>query len=356
MAASEAEVIFKQIDTNSDGVLDMLEMTTRLSDFGMSEDQITALVTEMDKDGNGVVDAVEWERGYADYLTALRLPSLQLEVLAAIAAVRADPAQCATAIKERRTRYTGKSYQPQSGQEGGSEPAVKMTKEGTAAVDDALAYLKDKPGLPGFSTEQQLGLRFAGEDHIHDVGTIGVASHVGSDGGGCWDRMDRYGDWHEGACGECLWYGKIGDWVTGSSIVEDLIVDDGVASRGHRLAIYDERYSLAGVSIGKHKVYGNMIAIEFARVWVPDEDKINARLQSGPPSLTVDREARKGEKKTAWNIGKCAGCGRDIEGGQVVEAGGKKYHKECFCCTQCGDNLAGVKQKKEEEGRIFCQP
>jgi len=144
--------------------------------------------------------------------------------------------------------------------------------------------------------------------------------------------------------------------VTGASIVEDLIVDDGVASRGHRLAIFDERFHLAGCAIGNHKVYGNMVAIEFAGVWHPDETKIKARLRSGPPSLALDKNARKGEKKTAWNIGKCAGCGGDIQGGQVVEAGGKKYHKECFCCTQCSEPLAGVKQKKEEDGRVFCQP
>ena len=242
-AASEAQAIFKQIDTNGDGALDMTELSTKLSDFGMSEEKIMSLFVAMDKDGNGVVDATEWEQGYAEYQAMLRMPSLQLEILEAIAAARADPAQCAAAIRERKKRYSGNQYQappglhdhtvllyfcclgghlfvclawmhctflrftlcllsPLSGKDGGAAPPVKMTKEGVAAADDALAFLKDKPGLPGFDIAQHPGLRLAGEDHIVDVGHVGVASHVGSDGSGCWDRMDRYGDWHEGACGE----------------------------------------------------------------------------------------------------------------------------------------------------------
>jgi len=349
---SQAADIFKAIDTNGDGELDTLEMSTRLSDFGMSEEKINALFISMDTDGNGIIDALEWERGYEEYETSTRLPALEAEVLEAIAAARADPAQCADRIKHRLPLYSGNLYQAPSCK--AATPPVKVTKEGLAAVEDAISYLKDKESIPGFGTQQQLGLRVAGEDHIVDVGSIGVASHVGSDGSGCWDRMRRYGAW-EGSCGECLWYGRIGSWVSGFSMVDDLIVDDGVASRGHRLALFDPRFALAGVSIGNHKVYGHMMAIEFAGVWNPEQGAISARIRHGPPSISFEKGARAGEESTGWSLGKCRGCCRDIEGGSVVEAGGKKWHKNCFCCTQCGDNLAGVARKKEESERIFCQ-
>ena len=114
-AVSEAQAIFKQIDTNGDGALDMTELSTKLSDFGMSEEKIMSLFVAMDKDGNGVVDATEWEQGYAEYQAMLRMPSLQLEILEAIAAARADPAQCAAAIRERKKRYSGNQYQAPPG-------------------------------------------------------------------------------------------------------------------------------------------------------------------------------------------------------------------------------------------------
>ena len=43
-----------------------------------------------------------------------------------------------------------------------------------------------------------------------------------------------------------------------------LIVDDGVASRGHRMSIFEPRFRKAGVSFGSHKAYNYMCVIEFA--------------------------------------------------------------------------------------------
>jgi len=351
---SETMAIFKRMDKNGDGLLDMDELTAQLSDFGMTEESIFSLFALLDKDGNGVIDETEWSRGYSEYSNMLRMPSLEVEILHALAEVRANPALCAERIKMRRSHYKKLEYSIPT-TEDGLTPPVKMTKEGTAAVDDALAFLAKQEARPGFCIEQVRGLRLAGQDHATDVGQVGVASHVGSDGSGCWDRMSLYGEW-QGACGECLWYGKVEPWVTGRSIIDDLVVDDGLASRGHRLAIFDDRYAMAGVALGNHRVYGNIAAIEFAKMYVEDEERVTTRIASGPPVVAKDPAVRKREPKTAWNLGKCRGCARDIEGGQVVEAGGYKWHKACFCCTQCQAPLAGVAKKKEEDGRVFCNP
>eukprot|EP01052_Picozoa_sp_SAG31_P040244 SAG31_NODE_5783_length_2328_cov_3.748543_2_plen_61_part_00 len=58
--------------------------------------------------------------------------------------------------------------------------------------------------------------------------------------------------------------------MTGESLVDDLIVDDGVPSRGHRLAVFDERYNLAGVAVASHAVFSHMAAIEFANDYADD--------------------------------------------------------------------------------------
>jgi hypothetical protein len=42
--ADDALVIFHACDTNGDGVLSPLELSTRLSDFGMSDDQVNELL------------------------------------------------------------------------------------------------------------------------------------------------------------------------------------------------------------------------------------------------------------------------------------------------------------------------
>ena len=40
--ADDAMVIFNAVDTNKDGVLSPLELSTRLADFGMSDDQVAS--------------------------------------------------------------------------------------------------------------------------------------------------------------------------------------------------------------------------------------------------------------------------------------------------------------------------
>ncbi len=47
-------------------------------------------------------------------------------------------------------------------------------------------------------------------------------------------------------------------------VVLQLIVDDGVADRGHRTIIYDGSYSYAGAACGGHAVYRHMCVIEYS--------------------------------------------------------------------------------------------
>jgi hypothetical protein len=155
---------------------------------------------------------------------------LEGEILVALARARADPQPTALRIKKRLKQYQGKHYQATG------RGATLVTKEGTAAVHDALAFLARQPPLLGFGQTQVEGLQLAGEDHVADVGVVGTASHEGSDGSHVSERQKRYGAW-SGLCGECLWYGQVGSWVSGESLIDDLIVDDGVPSRGHRRCV-----------------------------------------------------------------------------------------------------------------------
>lgn len=61
--------------------------------------------------------------------------------------------------------------------------------------------------------------------------------------------------------GECIWYGCP---RSGREICEDLIVDDGYLSRGHRKGVFDPAFLSLGVSVKKHATFGYCAVLCFA--------------------------------------------------------------------------------------------
>ena len=150
-------------------------------------------------------------------------------------------------------------------------------------------------------------------------------------------------------------YGRA-EGATGQSVVDDLIVDDGVKSRGHRLCVYEPRWRAAAVFVGGHATFGSMVAILFAVGFEDQADAVAAREAGGAPARGTGGAA-KTKGGTSWNLGLCRGCTQPIKGGAVVEVPKLgKWHEQCFNCSRCEDSLAGVPQKKIEKGFLFCQP
>ena len=268
--------------------------------------------------------------------------AIEAEVLDALSAARLAPGDVATALATRALSYKGKTYQPP-----GNNARPRQTKEGASAVKDAIQWLH-KCEAAGELDKAGEGLRLAAEDHAVDVGGAGVASHRGGDDSRPEDRATRYGKW-KGAVGECLWYGRA---TTGAQVVEDLIVDDGVRDRGHRLCVFDPRWKAAAVRAGPHATFGTVVCIEFCVGFDDDGDAIAARQTNGPPPRVARTDVA-----TQWDIGTCRGCAKVIRGGAVVEVPKLgKYHEACFLCSGCGTSLAGDTRKKEENGYLFCQP
>jgi hypothetical protein len=75
-----------------------------------------------------------------------------------------------------------------------------------------------------------------------------------------WDRASKHGQW-SGMVGENLSYGS----KNGKDAMIQLLIDDGVASRGHRKNIFSSDYKLVGVGIQTHKKYKWMTCTNFAR-------------------------------------------------------------------------------------------
>ncbi|CAD7969865.1 unnamed protein product, partial [Amoebophrya sp. A25] len=171
-----------------------------------------------------------------------------LEVVEALTLVRSTPKAVSKNLREMRVgKFEGNNFHASAGR-------CQVTKEGQAVVNEAIAFCDAfNPSAAAAVLSHPL-LALSAADHVADIGLLGLASHTGSDNA-CKPvmRMQRYGEWKH-KVGECLWYGT--QPVTGYQIVEDLIVDDGVKTRGHRLGVYDPMYHFVGVFVGFHKTFG----------------------------------------------------------------------------------------------------
>lgn len=266
---------------------------------------------------------------------------LEFAIIQALSRARQDPKTLQGALSERLQHFKDKDYFPPA-----LEGRVAVpSKEGKVAVLDAIAFLSTQPPLPALAEPAGKGFKLSAEDHLVDRGTRGKVGHAGADGSTVDARLSRYGTW-SGKCGECLWFGReVADVATAADhIVQDLVVDDGVPSRGHRLCIFDETYRLASARVGSHATFGRMAVIEFAAEYESDDEKVGLRVASGPPA--INDFADETSSTTAWALGACCGCKQPIKGGSVIEIDKiGRFHKQCFKCVGCGAGLVGVSWK-----------
>eukprot|EP00746_Dinoflagellata_sp_MGD_P082059 gnl/MRDRNA2_/MRDRNA2_32590_c0_seq1.p1 gnl/MRDRNA2_/MRDRNA2_32590_c0~~gnl/MRDRNA2_/MRDRNA2_32590_c0_seq1.p1 ORF type:complete len:411 (-),score=71.56 gnl/MRDRNA2_/MRDRNA2_32590_c0_seq1:22-1254(-) len=269
--------------------------------------------------------------------------ALELEILQELNRARTDPKTCSEEIRTRLQHFNGNKYFPPD--RGGKTEVA--TKEGTAAVQDAITFLERCRPLEALDEVNVPMLRLAAEDHLVDLGSSGAIGHKGWDGTDAADRQIRYGQW-TGTSGENLWFGRMGS--PARQIIQDLIVDDGVPSRGHRLACFNDRYRVAGIRFGPHLTFGACCVMELATGSSDDPERVSQRIQNGPPTPGARKEIR-----TQWKLGNCPGCNQPIQGGSVLEALGNKWHKDCFRCQECSTPLVGVPYQ-EQNKLPFCKP
>ncbi|MDQ2976148.1 MAG: CAP domain-containing protein [Acidobacteriota bacterium] len=146
------------------------------------------------------------------------------EILAEINLARANPVEYAGYLEAFKPNYNGKQLTFSDGKS-------LVTNEGVSACDEAIVYLRSlKPLAP---LEMSAGLVLRAKDHVGDLVKTGGRGHKGSDGSVPEDRVSRYGTWSE-SVGEDILY----DSRKAREDVISLIIDDGVATRGHRKNIF----------------------------------------------------------------------------------------------------------------------
>lgn len=182
--------------------------------------------------------------------SGLNLSSLERGILSEMNLARSDPQKYASFIEDLRKKYRGSFIQFQR--------MRVRTKEGIAAVNEAIEYLDSHKPVPALKPSK--GMTLGAADLVRMQGPTGRTGHEGPDGSDPGDRVNRHGRW-KGTIGENIYYGH---GMNARQIVMGFIIDDGVPDRGHRNTIFNPQFRLAGVTCGSHKAFKTMCVITFA--------------------------------------------------------------------------------------------
>lgn len=177
------------------------------------------------------------------------LSHVEQEVLNELNLARTDPKQYAEFLAEMRQYFNGKQLERPG-------EIILVTREGVAAVDEAISFLGSTRPLAALRSSR--GLSQAAKTHVKDQ-QDGAMGHTGSDGSQPWDRMNRFGSW-QGQVAENISYGG----YSARGVVIQLIVDDGVPERGHRANIFNPEYRFVGIGCGAHAHLHDMCVMDFA--------------------------------------------------------------------------------------------
>jgi uncharacterized protein YkwD len=162
---------------------------------------------------------------------------------------RQNPALYATFVQEVRSQMCGNVLVL-------PDHTRIHTKEGTAAVDEAVRFLRNASPLPPLAFSR--GMSRAAADHCADQAGGGFG-HEGRDRSHAGERIARYGNF-SGGWAENISYGK----SSARAVVIALIIDDGLPARKHRKNIFNPTYNYAGAAFGRHAQSGTMCSMDFA--------------------------------------------------------------------------------------------
>lgn len=187
------------------------------------------------------------------------LSAVEKDVVFEINKLRSDPGRYTTLyLVPKRGNYSGKLYR-RPGQ------VDIMTAEGVRGLDECISQLKKSkafhPMLPS------RGLSRAAADHAMDQAKTGSIGHAGQDGSTAAIRMNRYGTWEKTAV-ENISYGQ----DRAQEIVFQMLVDDGVPSRGHRRNLLQPAFRFIGLGLGTHPKYDHVCVINFAGEYAEKKD------------------------------------------------------------------------------------
>jgi uncharacterized protein YkwD/type VI protein secretion system component Hcp len=209
---------------------------------------------------------------------SLTAPGCDQTLVAVLNQARADPAGFADQLATYRTYFRGNLV---------AEPGrpLAATTEGVVAVDSAIADLRGRQPAPPLVLETKL--EASASRLAEDLGPKGGLGHTGSDGSTLRTRMQDAGV-----------YASVMEedvslmQTTALGIVRQLIIDDGVPSRGHRSVMFNPNLTLVGFGGAPHATYGTMCVLDFAGGFMSTPPA----SPSQPPAPPPDTSPQIGEK------------------------------------------------------------
>lgn len=197
-------------------------------------------------------DADKWDIAKLDTARNVDyLSTVEKDVILEMNKARSNPALYAELYLTPRTKkFDGKIYNGNI-----------MTNEGVAVVNECITFMQKAKSLSVLTPQK--GLSLAAQEHSSTQGETDQTGHTGVDGSTPFTRIEKYGTYR--TAGENISYAS----KSGREIVVQLLIDDGVSSRGHRKNIMNKDFSSTGVGFTKkHKTYGAVCVITYAGGYV----------------------------------------------------------------------------------------
>jgi uncharacterized protein YkwD len=165
--------------------------------------------------------------------------ALEEEVVREVNALRRSPSAYTRILTEIRTTYRGLMRELPGGHS-------LRTREGPAAVDEAIAALRRSAPAPALKPSPALAE--AAREFARRQGYLGQIGH---------ERMPARATRGFSGWAQNLSYGP----PEARTVVAEQVVDDGVPDRGHRRNLLDPRFTHIGVGCAPHRVYGQVCVI-----------------------------------------------------------------------------------------------
>ena len=134
------------------------------------------------------------------------------------------------------------------------------TNEGRAAVEEAISFLETASAESAMTWN--VGLEQAAQYHTSDMIATAGFGHTSSNGWSMSQRFEHFGDWSY-TLGENMAAAQY-QYIDGTEIIAQLLIDDGVPSRGHRENLFNPAFATTAVACGEHPTYAMICTITYA--------------------------------------------------------------------------------------------
>ena len=151
---------------------------------------------------------------------------------------RTNPQSYIAHLEEYKKLFKGKNIEYPN--------MIMLTYEGTAAVDEAIKFLRNAAKLEPL--KYSTGLAKPAKVQLNDLLENYSLGHKGKNGSNLPKRVARFGK------GGKLYAENIMNQVSNpKDIVMMLIIDDGLRGRGHRKNIFNKTFKQVGIAFGNGK-------------------------------------------------------------------------------------------------------